>query len=76
MPDTPDAFDPRESMTEKQGLLRQVQTTRDMLTTDLVNYYWDTELRSEADAEQFKANVRKYARRAIEQLDAVIRDMR
>lgn len=63
-------------MSEKQAVLRKIQSARDTLTSDLVNYYWETQFRSESDAEQFRASVRKYARSAIDQLDAVIRDVR
>ncbi len=69
-----ETFDTARATQKKQDIINDVRVARDLLTNDIINYYWDTRIETEADLRAFKEAVRRYARRAAQELDAIIRD--
>ncbi|HYE23043.1 MAG TPA: hypothetical protein VEA92_01160 [Candidatus Paceibacterota bacterium] len=70
-----DEFDTTRAMREQRALLERVQTVRNLLTHDIIDYNWEKQPRSEADAERIRTDIRKWLRDAHERIDSILRDL-
>lgn len=67
-----DDFDTSRAKRELRDVLERVQAVRNILTNDVINYNWEKQPRSEAEADRINADMRKYLREAYDRLDAIL----
>ena len=69
-------FDTSRASRDHRKLLGEIQSIRDELTNEVINYNWNRVPTSEDEVKSSRADIRRYLERAQSQLESVLRGLR